>query len=319
MAQKVVKLSELPPAEVPEPLRVEAYFDFQAHPFAHEALFHQEGVNSAYAAISAIGGYAKKWLAEKLAARRAAGDAKVLTDAAGSGKALTAGHFEVILAEGAVFEPAAIFGSAEGAGKTICVEAGARVLGSTIYLDEGDIYIGPGTTVEAGVGLKGPSIIGKDCEIRQGAYLRGSCVLGDGCTIRGELKNVVMMDKANFPHPSYVGDSLCGYMTHFGNQATTANLGIYEGLRDTDKRKPLILEVDGVGYDLGKPKMGICMGDFSQLGCNSVTDPGTFLRPYTIAYALTRLKKGFYGPREVLKNKPMEHGVIERAALKPLT
>ena len=64
--------------------------------------------------------------------------------------------------------------------------------------------------------------------------------------------------------------------------------------------------------------MGICMGDFSQVGCNSVSDPGAFLKPYTIVYALTRIKKGFYGPNEVLKNKPMEHGIIERAPLTPL-
>ena len=126
------------------------------------------------------------------------------------------------------------------------------------------------------------------------------------------------MNKANFPHPSYLGDSACGYMTHFGNQATAANLGIYEGLRDPDKRKNLVLKVDGKAIDLGKPKMGICMGDFSQMGCNSVSDPGTFIGPYTIAYQLTRLTRGFYGPHEVLKNKPLEHGVIERVPLEPL-
>ena len=120
-----------------------------------------------------------------------------------------------------------------------------------------------------------------------------------------------MMDKSNFPHPSYVGDSVCGYMTHFGNQATAANLGIYEGIRELDKRRSIILHCDGKVYDLGNPKMGICMGNFSQVGCNSVADPGTFLKPYTIVYALTRITKGFYGPNEVLKNKPLEHGVLK--------
>ena len=41
-----------------------------------------------------------------------------------------------------------------------------------------------------------------------------------------------MLEKANFPHPGYVGDSLCGYMSHFGNKATAANLGFFEGVRD---------------------------------------------------------------------------------------
>lgn len=318
MATKVVELSKLSPEEVPEELRYQAYFDFEARPFAHQALFAREGVNSVYGAILAIGDYAKEWLGRTLQEKRSGGSARVLTDeTAGGGQAV--GHFQVLLAEDAVFAPAVVVGSASAEQRhTICLEAGARVVGGFIYLDGGDIYIGPGTTVEPGAGIKGPTIIGADGEIRQGAYLRGNCVLGDGTTIRGELKNVVMMDKANFPHPSYVGDSLCGYMTHFGNQATTANLGIYEGLRERDQRKPLILTIGDVGYNLGNPKMGVCMGDFSQLGCNSVTDPGTFLRPYTIAYALTRLSKGFYGPNEVLKNKPMEHGVIERVPLQPL-
>ena len=318
MATKVVELSKLSPEEVPEELRYQAYFDFEAHPFAHQALFAREGVNSVYGAILAIGDYAKEWLARTLQEKRSGGAVRVLTDeTAGGGQVV--GHFQALLAGDAVFAPAVVVGSASAEQRhTICLEAGASVVGSFIYLDEGDIYIGPGTTVEPGAGIKGPTIIGSDGEIRQGAYLRGNCILGDGTTMRGELKNVVMMDKANFPHPSYVGDSLCGYMTHFGNQATTANLGIYEGLRERDQRKPLILTIGDVGYNLGNPKMGVCMGDFSQLGCNSVTDPGTFLRPYTIAYALTRLSKGFYGPNEVLKNKPMEHGVIERVPLQPL-
>jgi len=127
------------------------------------------------------------------------------------------------------------------------------------------------------------------------------------------LKNTVLMDKANFPHPSYLGDSLCGYMTHFGNQATAANLGIFEGIRPRNERKNIILHLNGKLYDLGRSKVGIILGDFSQVGCNSVSDPATFLRPYTIVYSLTRLAKGFYGPNEVVKNKPHEKGVIERA------
>ena len=37
--------------------------------------------------------------------------------------------------------------------------------------------------------------------------------------------------------------------------------------------------------------------------------------PGTHVYPLTRLPKGLYGPSEVVKNKPMEHGVIERVPL----
>ena len=314
MAAEVVKLKDLSADDVPADLRAETYFDFDAHPFAHRALLDQS--KSVYDAILGIDDYATKWLKGTIAQKR--GGATVYKD--GTPKpAYTRGHFEVILEDGAVFEPARVIGSSkEDDVHAIYLEAGASVIGSDIYLEKGCVYIGADTTLESGVGVKGPTIVGKKTEIRQGAYLRGDCILGDGCVIRGEIKNTVMMDKANFPHPSYVGDSLCGYMTHFGNQATAANLGIYEGLRDSDKRKPIIVRCSGMAIDFGKPKMGVCMGDFSQVGCNSVADPATFLKPYTISYALTRLTKGFYGPNEVLKNKSMEHGVIERTPLQPL-
>jgi len=319
MAVDVKKLSDLTGDQVPADLRPKTYFDFEAHPFAHQGLFERDDAASVYGAILAIGDYAAGWLQEAIAAARGRTGATVLTDTTPNPKAQTVGRFEVILGAGAVFEPATVIGSTDPAARhTICLEPGATVIGAVIYLADGDISVASGTVIEPGTGIKGPSIVGRDCEIRQGAYLRGNCVLGDGCIIRGELKNSVMMDLANFPHPSYVGDSLLGYMTHFGNQATAANLGIYEGVREPSKRKSIKLRIGGKTYDLGSPKMGVCMGDFSQVGCNSVTDPGTFLRPYTIAYALSRISKGFYGPNEVLKNKPLEHGVIERVPLEPL-
>jgi hypothetical protein len=311
---EILELKDLKKEEVPEDLRAETYFDFEAHPFAHKALFDQ--TNSVYGAILAIDEYATGWLADAIEEKRSG--TTIMVDATAK-PAITSGSFELILEEGATFEPNRVVGSMkEGVRHSVYVGEGAKILGSDIYVDKGSIYFGAGTTTEAGVGIKGPTIIGEDTEIRQGAYLRGDCILGDGCTIRGELKNVVMMDRANFPHPSYVGDSVCGYMTHFGNQVTAANLGIYEGLRELDQRKPIIIRSGDRAYNLGKPKMGICMGDFSQVGCNSVSDPGTFLKPYTIVYALARIKKGFYGPREILKNKPLEHGIIERTPLGPL-
>lgn len=320
MAEQVLKLKDLAPEQVPEELKPETYFDFEAHPFAHEALFRRPDASSVYAAILAIGDYAQQWLKEAIEEKKAGQTGlEVLRGRAPNPGCHTVGEFEVILEEGAVFEPAGLIGSTrEGVCHAVYVEAGAAVIASDLYVDAGSIYVGSGSSMEAGVGIKGPTIIGQNCEIRQGAYLRGNCILGNGCTIRGELKNVVMMDRATFPHPSYLGDSICGYMTHFGNQGTAANLGIYEGVREPDKRKNIKVRIGGETYDLGSPKMGICMGDLSQVGCNSVTDPGTFLKPYTIVYALTRVNRGFYGPHEVLKNKPMEHGVIERVPLKPL-
>ncbi len=314
MAEQVIKLMELAPEDVPEELKAGAYFDFEEHPFEHRALFDQ--TSSVCQAISRIHDYVTGWLEKTVAGLKDAGGVEVLT-----GEQLDAhvlGAVEVIVHEGAVFEPRSIVGGKDGRTGTIAVGPGAELIGCNLSVDDGDIYVGAGTSMEAGVGLKGPSIIGRDCEIRQGSYLRGDCILGDHCTIRCEMKNAVAMNKGNFPHPSYLGDSLAGYMTHFGNLVTAANLGIYNGLREKAERLNLTVRVGEKVYDIGTPKMGVCLGDFCQIGCSSTTDPGTFLRPFTIAYTLTRITKGFYGPYEVLKNKPMEHGVVERESLRPL-
>lgn len=313
MAEEVIKLKDLKKKEVPADLRAETYFDFKSHPFEHQALFEQ--TNSVYGAILGINAYATKWLADTIARKRSS--AKAFKSETPK-PAHTIGQFEVLLEDEVVFEPALVIGSEKkGVFHTIYVAKGARVIGTDLYLENGSIYIGAETTIESCVGIKGPTIIGKKTEVRQGAYLRGDCIIGDSAVIRGEIKNCVLMNKANFPHPSYLGDSLCGYMTHFGNQATTANLGIFAGLVESDRRKPLVVGCSGKSYDLGKPKMGICMGDYSQVGCNSVSDPATFLKPYTICYALARISKGFYGPNEILKNKPLEHGIIERSPFTP--
>ncbi len=313
--KEAVALVELAAEEVPERLRPEFYFDFQAHPFAHQELFRWPGVNSVVTVLDAIGLYAKAWLKRELASR--ARGAEVFEDDLPEAGQAT-GHFRVVLEAGAVCQPAQVIGAAkaEVPAPVLHLAPGARLVGASVFLGGGDVFIGEGTTVEPGVGLKGATIIGRDCEVRQGAYLRGDVIVGDGAVLRGELKNVVLMDEANFPHPSYLGDSIVGYRTQFGTLATSANLGIFAGIVERSERPNLVLDLDGVRYDLGRSKMGVIMGDYTQVGCNSVADPGTLLGPYTIVYSLTRITKGFYGPKEVLKNKPLEKGVVERAPLR---
>ncbi len=311
MAKDVIKMKDLSADQVPEQLKVSYYFDFKEHPFRHHDLFEGKGITSIVAVLGAIEGYARDWITKAIAAKKK--DAKLTTLTAKDLAGRSSGMFTVLVEEGATFEPAFVQG---GPGKdkafTLLVSKGCRVTGCNIFLDEGDIYIGENTIVEPAAGVKGPTIIGNNDEVRSGAYFRGSVILGDNGVFRGELKNTVLMDKANFPHPSYLGDSICGFMTHFGNQATTANLGIYA---DVTGRNNIVMKIDGKSYDLGRPKMGIIMGTNTQVGCNTVSDPGTFLGPFTVVYQLSRLNKGFYGPREVLKNKPLEHGVIERSPL----
>ena len=301
----VIKLKDLTASQIPAMLKPGFYFDFAKHPFAHAGLFAHPGVRCVVSAVGKIKEYSDAWLAKTIAEKGAKARRLSVT---GPG----IGSANIFAEEGVMFQPSAIIpGKKLG---NIYLEKGARVVGAAFYVDSGDICIGANTVIEPGVGIKGPCIIGPDCEVRQGTYFRGSVITGTKCTFRGEIKNAVLMDEANFPHPSYVGDSLCGWKTHFGNQATTANLGIYYHVGGKGN---ITIDVDGERYDLGVYKLGIIMGDLAQVGCNSVSDPATFLGPRTIVYQLSRINKGFYGPDEVLKNKPIEHGIVERSSFKP--
>jgi len=304
-----LNLADLAPEDVPIELRVEGYFDFQKHPFEHQALF--EGKKTVIDVLGKeIGNYAKAWLTEKISQAK---DVEALVDDANNGQKV--GRFKIMLEKDTVFEPAFVRGvSGDAKSYTLYVAEGASVEGASIFLDEGDIYIGPGTIVEPSAGIKGPTIIGEGNEIRFGAYLRGNVILGkggDGCAYRGELKNTVMMEGANFPHPSYLGDSVCGYNTHFGNQVTAANLGIFQGLRERSKRTNIVVVIDGKYYDLGIVKMGVILGDNTQVGCSSVVAPGTLIGPNCVAYGLTSFDRGVYGASTLFKNKPISHGVVE--------
>src|SRR6186713_929432 len=52
----------------------------------------------------------------------------------------------------------------------------------TAWIGE-EVFIGAGTVVEDGVMIKGPAIIGRNCEIRHNAYLREDVIIGDGCVV----------------------------------------------------------------------------------------------------------------------------------------
>lgn len=281
------------------------FFDFAAHPFEHHKLFARPGVRTVVDVLNEIGPYCH----EMFAAFPRTFDTEYHVEHSDWPSTICEGAFNVILSPGASCNPDRIVGCVtEGDEHFLFVDENAQVRGGVFDLSNGSVFIGANARVE-GAWICGPAIIGEASELRPGAYVRGNVILGRRGVFRGELKNVVVMDDADFPHPSYLGDSICGYHTHFGNQATAANVNIF------GRKEPLTLKHNGAVMPLGRRKIGIIMGDYCQVGCNSVSDPATFLLPHTIVYSLTRINSGIYGPREVLKNKPMEHGVIERTPL----
>src|SRR5688572_14856435 len=118
----------------------------------------------------------------------------------------------------------------------------------TAFIAE-DVYIGPGTVVEDGVMIKGPAIIGKNCEIRHNAYIRGEVIIGDNCVIGNscEFKHSLLFNDANVPHFSYVGDSILGYDAHLGAGVKISNVKLMPG--------NVTVEKDGQPFDPGLRKL----------------------------------------------------------------
>ena len=126
--------------------------------------------------------------------------------------------------------------------------------------------------------LGGPCIIGPGTEVRHCAFIRGSALVGENCVVGNsvELKNVILFDNVQVPHYNYVGDSILGYKSHMGAGSLTSNV---------KSDKTLVVVKDGaeqIPTDL--KKMGAMLGDFVEVGCNSVLNPGTVIGRHTNIY-----------------------------------
>ncbi|NLT08943.1 MAG: UDP-N-acetylglucosamine pyrophosphorylase, partial [Ruminococcus sp.] len=116
-----------------------------------------------------------------------------------------------------------------------------------------------------------PCIIGANSEVRHCAFIRGSALVGSNCVVGNsvELKNVILFDNVQTPHYNYVGDSILGYKSHMGAGSITSNV-------KSDKTNVVIKSTDEQ-LETGIKKIGAMLGDFVEVGCNSVLNPGTII------------------------------------------
>ena len=159
-----------------------------------------------------------------------------------------------------------------------------------------DVYIGEGTTLEDGVTIKGPAWIGKNCEIRHGAYIRENVIIGDDCVIGNscELKNSLLFNGCRVPHFNYVGDSILGHKAHLGAGVIISNLKVVAG--------NVVLDINGEKIDSGLRKFGALLGDHTDIGCNSVLNPGSIIGRNTMMYPTTNWR-GVVDADRIVKNK----------------
>lgn len=128
--------------------------------------------------------------------------------------------------------------------------------------------------------LGGPCIIGAGTEVRHGAFIRGSALVGENCVVGNsvELKNVILFNGVQVPHYNYVGDSILGYKAHMGAGSLTSNVKSDKSLVVIHTQPPVETE---------RKKVGALVGDFVEVGCNSVLNPGTVVGRRSNVYPLS--------------------------------
>ena len=164
-----------------------------------------------------------------------------------------------------------------------------EALGPNLPPDEfeqrGDnVWISKSATIAPTAYIGGPCIIDAGTQVRHCAFIRGNAIIGKDCVIGNstEIKNSIIFDGVQIPHYNYVGDSILGHKSHLGAGAITSNV----------KNDNSNVEVK---FPLGKidtklRKFGAVIGDFTQVGCNTILNPGTVIGRNVSIYPLSNVR-----------------------------
>ena len=168
---------------------------------------------------------------------------------------------------------------------------------------EEHIWIAKSAKIYPTATILAPCIIGKNTEVRPGAFIRGNAIVGENCVVGNstELKNVLLFNNVQVPHYNYVGDSILGYKSHMGAGSITSNV-------KSDK-SDVTIRYQGDKIHTGLKKMGAILGNFVEIGCGTVMNPGTIIGSNTNVYPLSMTRgyipKGYIYKRqgEVVEKK----------------
>lgn len=144
--------------------------------------------------------------------------------------------------------------------------------------------------------INGPAIIGPEAEIRHCAFIRGNAIVGAKTVVGNstELKNVILFDQVQVPHYNYVGDAILGYKSHMGAGSITSNVKSDKTLVE--------IRLDDIKIETRMKKVGAILGDYVEVGCNSVLNPGTIVGRHSNIYPLSPVR-GYVPAHSIFKNK----------------
>lgn len=173
-------------------------------------------------------------------------------------------------------------------------------LGSLLPKDEyseihKSVWVHNTSTVADTACIKGPTIIQKNTEVRHCAFIRGSVIIGENCVIGNstEIKNSILFNCVQVPHFNYIGDSILGYKSHFGAGSIISNV-------KSDKLN-VTVSCGKEKIQTGLRKFGAIVGDYVEIGCNAVLNPGTIIGKHTNVYP-TSMVRGVIDENVIFKS-----------------
>lgn len=164
--------------------------------------------------------------------------------------------------------------------KDFILTLGSKLDPEEFYSPKEGVWIAKDATVFETAYIGAPCIIDHGAEVRHCAFIRGSAIIGKNCVVGNsvEVKNAILFDNVQTPHYNYVGDSILGYKSHMGAGSLTSNV-------KSDKTLVVIKDAaEEASIETGRKKVGAVLGDFVEVGCNSVLNPGTVIGCRTSVY-----------------------------------
>ena len=135
---------------------------------------------------------------------------------------------------------------------------------------EGKLFLGKGSIIKAGTRVEGPAYIGENCLIGPNAFIRRGSVIENNCHVGTcEVKNSVIMNRANVPHFSYIGDSVLCEDVNLGAGTMIANLRFDDG--------PIPVHFKEGVVDSGRRKLGVAVGSGTKIGVNCSINCGVLI------------------------------------------
>ena len=169
--------------------------------------------------------------------------------------------------------------------KDFIIEYGKTLSPDEYYYPSENVYIAKTAKIAPTASITGPCIIGPDTEVRHCAFIRGSALIGSGAVIGNstELKNCIIFDSVQVPHYNYVGDSVLGYHSHMGAGAVTSNVKADHG--------NVSVNINGEKLETGLRKFGAILGDYAEIGCGAVLNPGSVIGKNSNVYPLCSVRE----------------------------